>query len=64
MNIWKGGQSACSGHLNLGDFITVAGKSGLTKSVEPGKTYAGFPAIEIKKWLKLQAKLSFLLRGK
>ena len=63
-NFVMGGQSACSGHLNLGDFITLAGKSGLSKSVEGGKTYAGFPAIEIKKWLKLQAKLSFLLKKK
>jgi UDP-3-O-[3-hydroxymyristoyl] glucosamine N-acyltransferase len=63
-NFVMGGQSACSGHLTLGDFITVAGKSGLTKSVASGKTYAGFPAIEIKKWLKLQAKLSFLLKKK
>jgi len=63
-NFVMGGQSACAGHLTLGDFITVAGKSGLTKSVPSGKTYAGFPAIEIKKWLKLQAKLSFFLKQK
>ena len=63
-NFVMGGQSACSGHLTLGDFITVAGKSGLTKSVVSGKTYAGFPAIEIKTWLRLQAKLAFLVKKK
>jgi UDP-3-O-[3-hydroxymyristoyl] glucosamine N-acyltransferase len=63
-NFVMGGQSACTGHLTLGDFTTIAGKSGLTKSVPGGKTYSGFPAIEIKKWLKLQAKLSFLLKRK
>lgn len=63
-NFVMGGQSACSGHLKLGDFVTIAGKSGLTKSVLGGKTYAGFPAMEHKLWLRLQAKLSFLLKKK
>lgn len=63
-NLVMGGQSACSGHVKLDDFVTIAGKSGVTKSLEGGKTYAGFPAIEIKKWLKLQAKLAFLLKRK
>ncbi len=63
-NLVMGGQSACSGHIKLGDFVTIAGKSAATKSLESGKTYAGFPAIEHKKWLKLQAKLAFLLKGK
>ncbi|MBN2768781.1 MAG: UDP-3-O-(3-hydroxymyristoyl)glucosamine N-acyltransferase [Campylobacterales bacterium] len=57
-----GGQSATSGHLNIGDFVQVAGKSGVTKSLEGGKTYAGFPAVEHKEWLKNQAKLSSLLK--
>ncbi|MEJ2436502.1 MAG: UDP-3-O-(3-hydroxymyristoyl)glucosamine N-acyltransferase [Sulfurovaceae bacterium] len=57
-----GGQSATSGHLVIGDFVQIAGKSGVTKSLEGGKTYAGFPAIEHKEWLRNQAKLSSLLK--
>ncbi len=57
-----GGQSATSGHLVIGDFVQIAGKSGVTKSLEGGKTYAGFPAIEHKEWLRNQAKLSLLLK--
>jgi UDP-3-O-[3-hydroxymyristoyl] glucosamine N-acyltransferase len=63
-NIVMGGQSASAGHLHMGDFTTIAGKGGVTRSLKGGQTYAGFPAIEHKKWLKLQAKLSFLLKGK
>ncbi len=63
-NIIMGGQSASAGHLHIGDFVTVAGKGGVTKSLERGKTYAGFPAIEHKRWLKLQAKISALLKRK
>jgi UDP-3-O-[3-hydroxymyristoyl] glucosamine N-acyltransferase len=63
-NIVMGGQSASAGHLHMGDFTTIAGKGGVTRSLKGGQTYAGFPAIEHKRWLKLQAKLSFLLKGK
>ncbi|MGC9351982.1 MAG: UDP-3-O-(3-hydroxymyristoyl)glucosamine N-acyltransferase [Sulfurovum sp.] len=63
-NVVMGGQSASAGHLHIGDFSTIAGKSGVTKSLEGGKTYAGFPAIDHKLWLKMQAKISGLLKRK
>ena len=63
-NLVMGGQSACGGHIKLGDFVIIAGKSGVTKSLEGGKTYAGFPAIDHKTWLRLQAKLAFLVKRK
>jgi len=63
-NIVMGGQSASAGHLHIGDFSTIAGKSGVTKSLEGKKTYAGFPAIEHKTWLRLQAKIASLLKRK
>jgi len=59
-NLVMGGQSATAGHLHLGDFCTVAGKAGVTKSLQGGKTYAGFPAIDHKMWLKQQVKISLL----
>jgi len=63
-NIVMGGQSGSAGHLHIGDFVTIAGKGGVTKSLKGGKTYAGFPAIEHKLWLKMQAKISSLLKKK
>ena len=63
-NVVMGGQSGSAGHLHIGDFSTIAGKGGVTKSLKGKKTYAGFPAIEHKRWLKLQAKIASLLKRK
>ncbi|MBT8348944.1 MAG: UDP-3-O-(3-hydroxymyristoyl)glucosamine N-acyltransferase [Sulfurovum sp.] len=63
-NVVMGGQSATAGHLEVGAFTTIAGKGGVTKSLEGGKTYAGFPAIDHKLWLRLQAKMMGLVKGK
>ncbi|MFT7824282.1 MAG: UDP-3-O-(3-hydroxymyristoyl)glucosamine N-acyltransferase [Sulfurimonas sp.] len=63
-NVVFGGQSGTAGHLHIGDFTTIAAKGGVTKSLEGGRTYAGFPAIDHKLWLKLQAKISGLLKRK
>ena len=63
-NVVMGGQSATAGHLEVGAFATIAGKGGVTKSLEGGKTYAGFPAIEIKAWRKMQAVLMRLVKNR
>ncbi len=61
-NVVMGGQSATAGHLEVGAFATIAGKGGVTKSLEGGKTYAGFPAIDHKVWLRMQAMLSKMIK--
>jgi len=63
-NVVMGGQSATAGHLEVGAFTTIAGKGGVTKSLEGGKTYAGFPAIDHKMWLKMQVKMMSLVKRK
>jgi len=63
-NVVMGGQSATAGHLEVGAFATIAGKGGVTKSLEGGKTYAGFPAIEIRLWRRVQAVLMRLAKSK
>jgi len=63
-NVVMGGQSAAAGHLEVGAFATIAGKGGVTKSLEGGKTYAGFPAMDHKMWLRMQAKMAGLLKRK
>lgn len=58
-----GAQSGVAGHLSTGDFNTFAARSGVTKSItESGKVFAGFPLMDHKLWLKLQGKLSQLLK--
>ncbi|MDR3162547.1 MAG: UDP-3-O-(3-hydroxymyristoyl)glucosamine N-acyltransferase [Helicobacteraceae bacterium] len=61
-NFVAGGQSATSGHLKIGDFVTVAARSGITKNLPDGGTYSGFPLMDHKKWLRLQAKIAGLLK--
>lgn len=61
-NVVMGGQSATAGHLSIGDFTTIAARGGVTKNIEGGKTYSGFPLMEHKIWLKLQAKIQKLLK--
>lgn len=61
-NFVAGGQAGIAGHLSVGDFVTVAAKSGVTKSVEKAGTYAGFPLMEHRLWLRLQAKIQQLLK--
>ena len=61
-NVVMGGQSATSGHLEIGDFVTIAARGGVTKSIHKKDVYSGFPLMRHKDWLKLQAKIAKLLK--
>ena len=62
-NVVMGGQSATSGHLSIAPFTTMAARSGVTKTIkQSGLTFAGFPLMEHRIWLKLQAKLARLIK--
>jgi len=62
-NVVLGGQSAAAGHLTIAPFTTFAARSGITKSVTKAGVYSGFPLMEHKLWLKLQAKLAKILES-
>ncbi|MDR1460437.1 MAG: UDP-3-O-(3-hydroxymyristoyl)glucosamine N-acyltransferase [Campylobacteraceae bacterium] len=63
-NVVMGGQSATSGHLRVGDFAVVAARGGVSKTLEGGKVYSGFPIMLHKEWLKAQAKLARFFKEK
>lgn len=63
-NVIMGGQSGTVGHIKIGDFAMINGRGGVTKDLEGGKSYAGYPLMEQKKWLKHQAKLNKLTEDK
>ena len=44
--------SRISGHLVIGNNVTIAGKSGVTKNIADNSIIAGFPAKDIKLWKK------------
>lgn len=50
------GQVAIAGHLHMEDGVTVAGKSGVTKSLPSGK-YGGIPAMKIEEYNRNQVFL-------
>lgn len=62
-NVVMGGQSATAGHLSIAPFTTLAARSGVTKSIIKGGIYGGFPLMEHKLWLKLQAKLAKIVQS-
>ncbi len=47
-----GGQVGIGGHVKVGDGSTLAAKTGVTKSLEGNETYAGFPAVSHRAWLR------------
>ncbi len=58
-----GAQSGVAGHLEVAPFNTFAARSGVTKSIkESGKTFAGFPLMNHRVWLKIQVKLARLIK--
>ncbi len=61
-NVVMGGQSATAGHLKIGDFATIAARGGVTKNIDGGQVYGGFPLVLQRDWLKLQAKISKLIK--
>ena len=62
-NVVMGGQAAAAGHLSIAPFSTFAARSGITKDIKKsGLTFAGFPLMEHRTWLKLQGKIAKLLK--
>ncbi|MCK9372927.1 MAG: UDP-3-O-(3-hydroxymyristoyl)glucosamine N-acyltransferase [Sulfuricurvum sp.] len=62
-NVVMGGQSATAGHLTVAPFTTLAARAGVTKSINKGGVYGGFPLMEHKMWLKLQAKIAKMIQS-
>lgn len=58
-----GGQSGAAGHLEIAPFTTIAARGGVTKNIsEPKKSWAGFPLMDHREWLKLQGRVAKLLK--
>ena len=58
-----GGQSGVAGHIQIADYVMIAGRSGVTKSIDTPKTVvAGFPAMPIQQWRRLNAHLARMLK--
>jgi UDP-3-O-[3-hydroxymyristoyl] glucosamine N-acyltransferase len=51
-NVILAGQVGVTGHLEIGDHVQVGAQSGIAKSIPPGQTVSGSPAISHRVWLK------------
>ncbi len=49
-----GGQAGVSDHTSVGDRVMAGGKAVITRDVEPGQVIAGFNAMPLRDWLKVQ----------
>jgi UDP-3-O-[3-hydroxymyristoyl] glucosamine N-acyltransferase len=49
------GQCGVVGHVSIGDGSVVASKSGVHSDLKPGSIVSGAPAIDHKRWLRVQA---------
>ena len=59
-------QSGVSGHLKIGNQVTVGGKSGVTRDVADKETVLGFPAVPDKQakrqWIGIQKLPDMIVR--
>ncbi len=51
-NVKIGGQAGISGHLRIGDNVDIAGGSGVIKSIPNNSKVMGYPAKNIREFLK------------
>ncbi len=51
-NVMIGGQAGVSGHLRIGNNVQIAGGSGVIKDIPDNSKVMGYPAKEIRKFLK------------
>jgi len=47
-----GGQSGISGHLKIGNNVKIGGKTGVIKNIDDNKTVMGYPAMELREFIK------------
>ena len=51
-NVSIGGQSGISGHLIIGNNVKIGGKTGVIKNIDDNKTVMGYPAMELREFIK------------
>ena len=51
-NVMIGGQAGISGHLKIGNNVSIGGGSGVIKNIPDNSKVMGYPATEIKNFLK------------
>ena len=58
-----GGQVGVADHVKIGKGTFVAGRGGVTRSLDAGKVYGGFPARPVEQWRREVGIISRLAKG-
>ena len=58
------GQAGIVGHIHIGDGAQVGGGSGVNFNVKPGEKVIGYPAMDVRSWMKMNMKLKAMVRKK
>ncbi len=53
-NVILAGQCGVGGHIKVGDHSIAGARAGIAKDVKPGMVISGYPAMEHKRWLRVQ----------
>lgn len=59
-----GGQVGITGHLKIGSKVKIAAKSGVIRDIPDGEEWMGYPAMQIKQFLRHTGVLNRLTRKK
>ena len=59
-----GAKSGAVGHITIGEGSQIAAKAGVSKTIPPGKVWAGFPIRELNVWKKEISSLRKASKGK
>jgi len=51
-NVMIGGQAGISGHLNIGNNVKIGGGSGVIKDIPDNRRVMGYPAKDLKEFIK------------
>ena len=52
-----GGQAGTGGHIHIGDFVQVAGRGAVGKTLPPNTKWGGHPLMELDEWMKFYVSL-------
>ena len=53
-----GGQAGISGHLKIGNNVKIGGGSGVVKDIEDNQVVMGYPAVQLREFLKQKIIMS------
>ncbi|MEL6360567.1 MAG: UDP-3-O-(3-hydroxymyristoyl)glucosamine N-acyltransferase [Pseudomonadota bacterium] len=59
--VMMGGQVGVADHLHIGNGVQLAAKAGIMKNVPDGQTWGGYPAKQMRQWLR---EVAFLQRAR